>query len=163
MLPQWVLNPWTSNSKSNTLLSELIWHVLLRRSLNFCSCNTWFLELNDLVRINKTWLYKKLSLTSKCQVSPEWIKLVQDLEWIRGPGVQYTLGVTFCFWIILFPRSKASDANNANFGSFEKPLIDDMSYSNKWSVRFCNIWQIQIYACYLFFVDNWYLITCITL
>ena len=29
MLPQWVLIPWTSDSKSNTLLSELIWHVLL--------------------------------------------------------------------------------------------------------------------------------------
>ena len=42
---QWVLNPWASDSKSNTLLSELIWHVLLRRSLNFCSCRIpWKLQ-----------------------------------------------------------------------------------------------------------------------
>ena len=30
----------TSDSKSNTILSTLTWHVLLRRSLNFCSCTT---------------------------------------------------------------------------------------------------------------------------
>ena len=41
--PQWVLNPWTSDSKSSTFLSELIWHVLFRKSLNFCSFTTWFL------------------------------------------------------------------------------------------------------------------------
>ena len=29
-----------SNCKSNTLLSELVRHVLLRRSLSFCSCTT---------------------------------------------------------------------------------------------------------------------------
>ena len=52
--PQWVLNPLTSDSKSNTLLLELIWHVLLRRYLNFCSCTTWFLDLDDLVKINKS-------------------------------------------------------------------------------------------------------------
>ena len=51
--PQWVLNPQTYDSKSNTLFSELIWHVLLRRPLNICSYTTWFL-----VRINRTWLYK---------------------------------------------------------------------------------------------------------
>ena len=61
---------------SNTLLSELIWHVLLRRSLNFCSCTTCFLDLIDLVRINKG--SKSLSLTSKCQVSSE--RGVLDLE-----------------------------------------------------------------------------------
>ena len=27
ILPQWALNPWTSDSKSNALFSELIWHV----------------------------------------------------------------------------------------------------------------------------------------
>ena len=47
----------TSDSKSNTLLSELVRHVLLRRSLNFCSCTAWFLDLEDLVRINIAWLY----------------------------------------------------------------------------------------------------------
>ena len=29
-----------SDSKSNAILSTLTWHVLLRRSLNFCSCTT---------------------------------------------------------------------------------------------------------------------------
>ena len=35
----------TCYSKSNTLLSELIWHVLLRGSLNFCLCTTWLWTL----------------------------------------------------------------------------------------------------------------------
>ena len=41
------------------LLSELVRHVLLGRSLNFCSCTTWFLDLDDLVRINRAWIYKE--------------------------------------------------------------------------------------------------------
>ena len=57
MLPLLVLNPWISDSKSNTLLSELIWHVLLRRSLNFFTCATWFLGFDDLVRINMILCY----------------------------------------------------------------------------------------------------------
>ena len=64
----------TSDAKSNTLLSGLTWHVLVRRSLNFCSCTTWFLDITDSVRINRVWLYIRnlsLSLTSKCQLSPE--------------------------------------------------------------------------------------------
>ena len=47
-----------SDFKSNTILSTLTWHLLLRRSLNFCSCTTWYLDLNDLMRINRAWLYK---------------------------------------------------------------------------------------------------------
>ena len=43
----------TFDSKSSTLLSTLTCHVLLRRSLNFCSCTTWFLDLEDSVRINR--------------------------------------------------------------------------------------------------------------
>ena len=56
----------TSDSKSNSLLSELVRHVLLR-SLNFYSCTTWFLDFDDLVRINKVWLYKepKVSVNAK--------------------------------------------------------------------------------------------------
>ena len=84
----------TSDSKSNTLLSELIWHVLpnlqsstlshsfslcvqlltsttstaftaahclnrLKLHKHFCSCTTWFLDMDDLVRINRTWLHKE--------------------------------------------------------------------------------------------------------
>ena len=62
MYPQWVL---TSDSKTNTLLSELIWHVLLKRSLNFCACTTSFLDLDDLiehdyVRTLKSQYYKQM-------------------------------------------------------------------------------------------------------
>ena len=41
-LPPWVLNPWMSNSnfKPNTIISRLTWNV------NFCSCTTWFLNLD---------------------------------------------------------------------------------------------------------------------
>ena len=49
----------TSDSKSNTILSTLTWHVLLRRSLNFYSSTTWCLDLDDLRRINRAWLYKE--------------------------------------------------------------------------------------------------------
>ena len=41
MLPQWVLNPLNSDSKSKTALSELIWHVLLRRYLNLGFDTHW--------------------------------------------------------------------------------------------------------------------------
>ena len=101
--PQWVLNLWTSDSKSNTLLSELIWHVLLRRSLNFCLCTTWFLDLNDLVRINREWLYKQ----PKVSVLQANAKLVQKGEcWnqrSRGlilTGEYYFVIGIFCVHII---------------------------------------------------------------
>ena len=65
------IDPGPSDSKSNTLLSELILHVLLRGSLNFYSCTTWFLDLDDLVRI---------------------------LKWGRGRG-HFITGI-FCFHVV---------------------------------------------------------------
>ena len=63
-----------SDSKSNTLLSELVRHVLLRRSINFCSCATWCL-----VGFNRAWLYKQ----PKISVLQGNAKLVQNGEcWI---------------------------------------------------------------------------------
>ena len=62
MLPPVGIEPQpliTSDSKSNTVLSTLNWHVLLRRSLNFCSCTTWYLDLSGLRGINRAWLYKE--------------------------------------------------------------------------------------------------------
>ena len=35
-----------SDYKSNTIFSILTWHVLVRRSLNICSCTTWYLNLD---------------------------------------------------------------------------------------------------------------------
>ena len=45
---------------------------------------------------------------------------------IRGPGIQYSLGVTFCYWKFLFSHSKASDANIgivANFLYYGKTRV----------------------------------------
>ena len=113
--PQWVLNPWTSDSKSNILCSVLTWHVLLRRSLNLCSCTTWCLDLDDLGRINRAWLYKG----PKVLVLQANAKLVQSVGLgIRGPGVQYPLGVAFCYWNFLFLINKASDANMGIIANF---------------------------------------------
>ena len=55
---QWGLKPGPLIS-SPTLLSGLTLHLLLRRSLNFFSSTTWFWDLNDSLRINRTWLYKE--------------------------------------------------------------------------------------------------------
>ena len=49
----------TSDSKTNTLLSELVRYVLLKGSLNLCSCTPWILDLDGLVEINTAWLYKQ--------------------------------------------------------------------------------------------------------
>ena len=40
MLPSVGIESKTYDSKSNTLLSELTWHVLLKGFLNFCSYTT---------------------------------------------------------------------------------------------------------------------------
>ena len=103
--PQLELNPWTSDSKSSTLLSYLIWHVLFRRSLNFCSITIWFLD--DLVRINRTWLYKdpKVSVL-KANV---W-DLKSEVQGFNTSGVQYSLGVTFAtgfFFYVVKPLKLA--------------------------------------------------------
>ena len=67
----------TSDSKSNNRLSELVRHVLLRRSLNFCSCTTlFFLGLDNLVTINRVWLYSE----PKVSVLQAAAKLVQKGE-----------------------------------------------------------------------------------
>ena len=42
-----------SDTKSKTILSTLTGHVLLRRSLNSCSCTTIYLDLDYLRGINK--------------------------------------------------------------------------------------------------------------
>ena len=58
----------TSDSKSHTILSGLTWHVQLWRFLNFCSCNTRFLDLDsDSVRINGVfpkWVRRSVNSTN---------------------------------------------------------------------------------------------------
>ena len=104
------IEPGAFDSKSNTLLSEINWYLLLRGSLNFCSCTTWFLDLDDLIRINRAWLFKE----PKVSVSQTNAKLAQKGEcwtWNQRSQVQSFLEVIFCYENFLFSRSKASDAN----------------------------------------------------
>ena len=62
----------TSDSKSNPILSGLTWHVLLRRSLNFCSCTTGYLDLDDSESIKQFSIERKV--------------LDLESEVMRGPG-----------------------------------------------------------------------------
>ena len=102
----------TSDSKSNTILSGLTWHVLLGRSLNFCSHTTWFLDIDDSVRINRAWLYKD----PKVSVFQANVNLLQKGEcctWnqrLWEAWVLFQLGVTL-FTRFLFAHSKASGVN----------------------------------------------------
>ena len=57
----------TSDSKSNTILSGLTWHVHhlifdLDDSVRI-SWTTWFFDLDDSVRINRAWLYKETKVS----------------------------------------------------------------------------------------------------
>ena len=74
----------TSDSKFNTILSTLTWHVLLRRCLNFCLCTTWCLD--DLRRINRAWLYKEpkvsvLQANVKFPQHPQKLVMVFFANW----------------------------------------------------------------------------------
>ena len=56
-------------------------------------------------------------LSSTCQISPE--RRVLDLESDElEVWVQYSLGVTFCYWNFLFSCSKAFDANFGIIANF---------------------------------------------
>ena len=124
----------TSDSKSNTLLSGLIWHVLLIGSLNFFSCTSWFLNLDDSVRINRAWLYKK----PKVSVLQANVNLVQKGEcwtWnqkLWEARVLFPLGVTFLtgfFWFHvakpLMPVLDAEKGCKKSFGSCGKHVLID--------------------------------------
>ena len=54
------------------------------------------------------WIYKEPKV-SVLQANAKLVQKVLGLEW----GIQYSLGITFCYWnCIVFP-GKASDANVA--------------------------------------------------
>ena len=133
-----------SDSKSNTLLSTLTCHVLLRRSLNFCSCTTWFLDLDDLVTINRAWLYKDL----KVSVLQANVNLVQkgvldlESEVMRGPGSIPT-GGNIVHWIFfLISHRKVSAANigiiaiRVHFGKLYWPC--GMQHLRPWVAKMKN-------------------------
>ena len=96
----------TSDSKSNTILSRLNWHVLLRRSLNLCSCITWFLLLS--VRINRAWCYKEPKV-SVLQANANLVQKGECWTWnqrlweAKGSvptGVTFLLHF-FCFHVVI--------------------------------------------------------------
>ena len=80
------------DSKPNTLLSTLTWHVLLRRSLNFCSWTTWYLDLDDLRGINRAWLY----METKVSVLQANVKLVEFLCLCDKPESCEILAFNYC-------------------------------------------------------------------
>ena len=96
------------DSKSNTFLSELARHVLLRRSLNFCWYTTWCFDLDDLVGINRAWLYKE----PKVSILQAYAKLVQKGECSTWNQRLWEAWVPFPLWDNIlspdfFPRSKS--------------------------------------------------------
>ena len=117
----------TSDSKSNTLLSTLTCYVLLR-SLNFSSCTTWFLDLDNLVGINRAWLYKEL----KVSVLQANVNLVQKGEcwawnqWSWEACILFPQGTTLFTGFFCFHVAKSSAANIgiiAIFVHFEKKTL----------------------------------------
>ena len=81
ILPAVGIEPWpliTSDSKSNTILSALTWHVLLRRSLNLCLCTTWYFNFDDLRGINRARLYKEPKVSVLEQMSSQWHSKASD-------------------------------------------------------------------------------------
>ena len=73
----WPVTLITSDPNSNTLFYTN-WALVTWEIFNFYSCTTWFLVVDDSIRINRAWLVSK-SLWE---------------AWLLFP-----LGVTFCYWI----------------------------------------------------------------
>ena len=114
-------NNYLYDDCSLDLLSELSGPVLFRGSLNFCSCITCFLNLDDLVGINRVWLYKE----PKASVLQVNAHLTQKGEWwtwnqrfATGQGSIPTRGnIHFVTEFFLFSCSKSSDANIGIFAN----------------------------------------------
>ena len=86
MLPQWVLNHWASDSKSNMLLSTLTWHLLVRLRLwaPYIVMLYWF-PLNpskSKYQVVHEQKFKDL-LSSTCQVSVErsMLDFESEVQW----------------------------------------------------------------------------------
>ena len=97
----------------NTLLSELSGHVLLMGSLNFCSCITWFLDLDYLVRINRAQPQKDpevSALLANAQLAKKGEWWTWNQRFMRGPGSIPTGGHILSL-DFMFSHSKVSDAN----------------------------------------------------
>ena len=78
--------------------------MVFRGSLNFCSCTNWFLDLDDLVRINRAWLYKDLKVldlqvnVSLAQLVRHWTFKLVIISCIRSSPT----GGNF-FLLLLYP------------------------------------------------------------
>ena len=78
--------------------------------------STLALKPTDVTRSPKQgyqWSHKWTCVQQKyqsCKQMPSYYSQESVELGIRGPGVQYPLVVTFCYWNLLFSNSKASDA-----------------------------------------------------
>ena len=60
--------------------------MLLRRSSNFCSCTTWYLDLDDLRGINRVCLYKESevsALQANTQLARKWECWIWNQRFIK--------------------------------------------------------------------------------
>ena len=83
------------------LLDEPLRQLLLGRSLNFCSCTTWFVDFDDSVRINRAWLYKDLKVLA-LQASASVAHQGACWTWNLRAWALFPLWVTSCYWIFGF-------------------------------------------------------------
>ena len=126
----------TFDSKSNIILSGLTRHVLLIRSLNFCSCTTWFLDLDDSVRFNRAWLYREPKV-SVLQANNNLVQNGQCWTWKQGFMIGPGSILNICHWNFWFSRSIASDANIGIFAilaNFEKRSIKLEWIKHNWRI-----------------------------
>ena len=91
------------------LLDEPLRQLVFGRSLNFCSCTTWFLDFDDSVRINRAWLYKDLKVLA-LQAIASVAHQGACWTWNLRAWALFPLGVTFCYWTFWFSHSKDENA-----------------------------------------------------
>ena len=124
------IEPWPLINLWFQVQYSTFWANLACATLNFCSCTTWFLDLDDLVEINKAWLYKEPNI-SVLQANVQ----KEECWTCKRSRVQCSLGETCFTGFFLFSHSKASDAY---VGSFKKPLLL-LFRSHKISLHFLSL------------------------
>ena len=87
-------------------------NVLFMGSLNFCSCTTWFLDLNDLVRINGAWLCKVLKV-SDLQANASLAQLVR--HWTLKPVIISCIRHWIWLFVVVVKSFGAEKAISGNF------------------------------------------------
>ena len=78
---------------------------------------------------------------------PSWLRKQSVSLGIKDSGIRNSLGVKFCYWNLLFLRSKDSNENNAKFGSSKNLYwkIETWTNSNTTELTHKNNIFIQYY------------------